>query len=249
MKMEKQFMISYTVEGSVAVIKFDRGGKRNALTQGIVDELRDAFVRFEKSEQHVAVFTGSRESFTAGADLTDPPKDFWRCVPGVGVPMSKPLISAVSGWCVGGGMVLVQMSDLCIADETARFWFSEAKVGRGGGLITSLVARIPHKLAMEIMLIGDPIDAKRAYEGGLVNQVVPNGMHLETAMTLAQKIGRNAPLVVKMLKQFSIATLNRSPAEIMATARNTVDEIARSEDCAEGMQSFKERRPPVYRGL
>lgn len=241
-------MIEYTVDGPVAVIKFDRGGKRNALTQGIVDELRSAFIRFEESDERVAVFTGSRESFTAGADLTDPPKDFYRCVPGVGVPLTKPLISAVSGWCVGGGMVLVQMSDLCIADETARFWFSEAKVGRGGGLITSLVARIPHKLAMEIMLVGDPIDAKRACEGGLINRVVPAGTALETAMELAHKIGRNAPLVVRMLKQFATSTLNRSPAEVMASARNTVDEIAKSADCAEGMLSFKERRPPAYRG-
>lgn len=241
-------MIEYKTDGEVAIISFDRGGKKNSLTQGIVDQIREAFIRFEKSEERVAIFTGNQDSFTAGADLTDPPKDFWRCVPGIGVPLTKPLISAVTGWCIGGGVVFVQMSDLCVADESARFWFSEAKVGRGGGLVTSLVARIPHKIAMEIMLLGEPIGAQRAYEAGMINRVVPKGTHLEVALEMAHKIGSNAPLVVKMLKKFATETLNRSPAEIMASTRNSVEEVAKSADCQEGMASFKERRPPVYRG-
>jgi len=242
-------MIHYQVDGHVAIISLDRGGRKNALTQAIVEQLREAFTRFESSPQRVAIFTGNQDSFTAGADLTDPPKDFWRCVPGVGVPLTKPLISAVTGWCVGGGVVMVQMSDLCVADERAKFWFSEAKVGRGGGMISSLVARIPHKIAMEIMLLGEPLAAQRAYEAGLVNRVVPAGQHLEAALELARKIGDNAPLVVKMLKQFATATLNRSPAEVMASTRNVVEGVAKSEDCQEGMLSFKERRPPNYRGI
>lgn len=241
-------MITYTVDGPVAVIKLDRGGKRNALTQDLVEQIREAFIRFEKSDERVAVFTGRPEAFTAGADLTNPPKDFSRCVPGVGMSLTKPLICAVSGWCVGGGMVLVGTCDLCVADETAKFWFSEAKVGRGGGMITALVPRIPYKLAMEIMLIGDPIDARRAYEGCLVNRVVPEGQAFEAAMEIARKIGSNAPLVVRMLKEFSVATLNKSPAEVMAKSRYTVEEIAHSDDCAEGIRSFKEKRPPVYKG-
>ena len=121
-------------------------------------------------------------------------------------------------------------------------------VAVGGGLVTSLVARIPHKIAMEIMLLGEPIGAQRAYETGMINRVVPKGTHLEVALEMARKIAGNAPLVVQMLKKFATETLNRSPAEIMASTRNTVEEIAKSADCQEGMASFKERRPPVYRG-
>ncbi|HEX2825893.1 MAG TPA: enoyl-CoA hydratase-related protein [Burkholderiales bacterium] len=241
-------MVRYTVDGPVGIVTFDRPDARNALTQDDVEALREILQAFERSEERVLIISGEGGCFTAGADLRNPPKNFARGVPGIGVQLTKPVIAAVSGWCIGGGMVLVTMCDLCVADESARFWFPEARLGRGGGMITALTARIPYKLAMEIMLLGEAIDASQAKSAGLVNRVTAPGAHLDEALALARKIASNAPLVLRMLKRFALATVNRSPPEVMAMTRDVIEEIAGSDDCAEGIRSFKEKRGPQFTG-
>jgi enoyl-CoA hydratase len=125
-------------------------------------------------EDRVAVLTGAGDkAFSAGADLRDPPGNLYRGIPGVGVAVDKPVIGAAAGWVVGGGMVLTTMCDILVAADNVRFSYPEVKVGFTGGIITNLAARIPHKIAMELLLLGEPIDAKRAYEVGYVNKVVP----------------------------------------------------------------------------
>src|SRR5690606_21447172 len=99
-------------------------------------------------------------------------------------------------------MALVQMCDLCVATENARFSYPEAKLGFAGGLIASLAARMPHKVAMEVMLLGEEIDAERAYQVGFVNKVVPPGQHLPAAEAYARRLAQNAPMVLDMLKDF-----------------------------------------------
>ena len=108
----------------------------------------------------MAVLTGAGDkAFTAGADLKAPPATLYRGIPGVGVAVDKPVIGAVAGWVVGGGMVLTTMCDILIAADNARFSYPEVKVGFTGGIISNLAARIPHKIAMELLFLGEPIDA------------------------------------------------------------------------------------------
>jgi len=242
-------IVTYEVRDRIAIITINRPDKRNALTKEVVDRLNAAWKRFSASDERVAIITGSGEAaFTAGANLDDIPHDLWRAIPGIGVAVDKPVIAAVFGWVVGGGLLFAQYADLVVAAESTRFSYPEAKVGFSGGLIASLVARIPHKVAMELLLLGEPISAHRAYEAGLVNRVVPDGSQLETALELAAKLAGNAPLVLAQLKRFVGETLPKGPSERAGIARRQVDEVTFSEDAAEGLAAFKAKRPPVFQG-
>jgi len=154
----------------------------------------------------------------------------------------------VAGWVVGGGMVLTTMCDILVAADNARFSYPEVKVGFTGGLITNLASRIPHKIAMELLLLGEPIDARRAYEVGYVNKVVPVAELMPAALDYASRIAATAPLPSRALKRFVAETLPKGPTEIAGIARVQTDAIFASEDWAEGRKAFAEKRPPVYRG-
>src|SRR5947209_9613412 len=187
-----------TVEhrGPISVIAINRPEKLNAINKAVAVELQQAFAAFNGSAQRVAVLTGTGErAFSSGADVTDLP-ELWRCIPTIGIKTEKPVIAAVSGWCIGGGLVMAMMCDLLVAAENARFSYPEGKVGITGGMIAGLAARIPHKVAMELMLLGDPISAERAYAVGLANRVVPDGGEVEEAVAMAEKIVDLAPLAL-----------------------------------------------------
>ena len=142
----------------------------NALNNALCDELREAWIRFRDSEDRVAVLASSEEAyFSVGADVGDLPVNMWHAVPGLGVELDKPVIAATSGWVVGGGFVLVQMADMCVASETTRFIYPEGKIGTTAGGVSSVVARMPHKIAMEFLLVGEELSAERAYQIGFVN--------------------------------------------------------------------------------
>jgi len=238
----------YESHDGIAVITLNRPEKRNAINNDMALALREAWERLEQGPDRVGVLAHAGEHFTGGADIRNPPDDFPACVPNVGVPLRKPLIAATGGWVVGGGVVLVQMCDLCVADETARFMFPEAKVGFTGALIAGLAARIPHKVAMELMLLGEPVTAQRMYEVGFVNRVVPAGTQLEAAMTYARRLADNAPLVVELLRNFVGQVIPRGPSEAAALGRLAITRVRQSEDAQEGRASFREKRKPRFRG-
>jgi len=236
-------------EDRVFIITLNRPDKRNSLTKEVVEQLNAAWRAFEAGDDRVAIITASGDrAFTAGADLDDIPHDLWRAVPGIGVDVTKPVIAAVSGWVVGGGLLFVQYADLAVAADDTKFVYPEAKVGFSGGLIASLAARVPHKAVMELVLIGDPLDAQRAYEIGLVNKVVPAGQQLDAALEYARKLAANAPLVLAQLKRFVGRTLPKGPSELAGLARREVDAVTFSEDIQEGLAAFKAKRPPVFSG-
>ncbi len=245
-------LVSYESKDGVAVITIDRPDKLNALSNGVVAEMRDALLRFDDSDDRCAIVTGAGErAFSVGADLKDPPRDpeLWECMPGVGFDLDKPLIAAVSGYCVGGAYVLVQLCDIAVAAENADFFYPEAQIGFCGGLIASCAARLPYKIAMEFMLTGKHFGARRAYEVGMVNQVVPVGQHLQGAMEYAAILRDSAPLVTGMLKRFvRNAVMPKGPAEQAGVARRDLLALARSEDQQEGMRAFREKRKPVFSG-
>jgi enoyl-CoA hydratase len=241
--------ILYDSRDGIAQITINRPENYNILTHEVVAGLHNAWVRFNDSSDSVAILTGAGDkAFTAGANLKDIPHDLWRAVPGVGVKVDKPVIVAAAGAVVGGGLVFVQMADLAVAAENTMFSYPEAKVGYSGGLISSLAARIPHKIAMELLLLGDSIDAKRAYEAGLVNRVVPTGQQVEAARELANHITANAPLVLSMLKNFVAQVLPKGPTELAGIARSSVEAVNASDDFREGIAGFLEKRPPAFAG-
>ena len=245
-------LVTYDSNDRIATITLNRPEKMNALSNALVAELRDAMIHYRDSDDLCAIVTGAGDrAFSVGADIKDPPRDpdLWEGMPGVGVDVDKPLIAAVSGYCVGGAYVLVQLCDLAVAAENADFFYPEAQLGFCGGLIASCAARIPHKIAMEFMLTGKHFDAQRAYEVGMVNKVVPNGQHIDGAMEYAEILRDSAPIVVEMLKRFVRSTVvPKGPAEQAAIARRDLLAVRRSEDQQEGGRAFREKRKPVFTG-
>ena len=242
--------VSYeVVEPGISLITLARAERMNALNEAVIRGLNEAWRRFEASEERVAIVHADGDrAFSVGADIKDPPKEMWQGVPGVGVAVSKPVIAAVHGWCIGGAYCIVQMCDLVVASETTVFKYPEAQVGFTGGLIASAAARLPHKIAMEFMLLGQDLSATRAYEVGMVNRVTAPGEELEGALEYARILARSAPLVLETLKRFANETLNRSPAEAAAIAREQLLNVRDSDDGAEGRAAFAAKRTPEFKG-
>jgi enoyl-CoA hydratase/carnithine racemase len=207
-------VVRYEVEDGVAWITIDRPEARNALSSAVRQGLFDAVARFnDDAAARVLVLTGAGDqAFCAGADLKEmaeqglqvPPADF---VPvfGRNVEVTKPTIAAVNGLAYAGGFLLAQMCDLCVAAEHARFAIAEAKVGRGAPWAVPLPWLVPPRIALQLLLTGEPIDARRAHDVGLVNEVVPLPALRETTQQLAARIAANAPLSVAAAKRMVYA--------------------------------------------
>jgi len=243
--------VTYESRDGIAVITINRPERLNAIGPEVEAGLAAAWTRLNDSpEDRVGILTAAgTRAFSSGRDrdATSPP-DYRSFTPNVGVALDKPLIAAVSGWCVGGALVLVAMCDLCVATRDARFTYPEPQIGFAGGMIASLAARIPHKVAMEIMLLGEVLDAQRAYDVGLVNRLAEPGEHMEEAMKLARRLAANAPLVMGMLKHFAAATVPQSPVEQAGLAWRETERVFRSADYQEGLASFRDKRKPTFGG-
>ena len=236
-------------KNGVSLIAINRPERKNAICADTALQLQSAFAEFDRSEQRVAVITGSgNEAFSSGADVTKLP-ELWRCIPTVGIQTDKPIIAAVGGWCVGGALVLTMMCDLMVAAENAKFSYPEAKLGFTGGLIAGLAGRIPHKIAMEMIVLCRTLDAQRAYSVGLVNDVVPTGQQVEAALKMAAEIATFSPMVLTTLKRFvTQSVLAKGPSEQMATTIAALAAVRESEDGREGVLAFKEKRAPRFTG-
>lgn len=241
-------VVRYESSDRIATITIDRPEKMNSLNEGVIQGLRSALRQFDAGDDRCAILTSSGNHFSVGADIKEPPAEMWQGVPNIGVPCPKPIIAAVHGWCIGGAYVIVQMCDLVIAADNTMFKYPEAQVGFTGGLIASAVARIPHKVAMEFMLLGEDFDANKALTAGMVNKVVPKAELLSAARVWAVILANSAPLVVGAIKQFAMATLNKSPAEAGALSRDALLGVRESADGQEGRAAFRDKRKPRFEG-
>ena len=231
------------------LITINRPARKNAICAITARELQQAFSEFDQSEQRVAVLTGAgNDAFSAGADVTNLP-ELWRCVPTVGITTEKPVIAAVGGWCVGGALVVAMMCDLLVTADNGKFSYPEAKLGFTGGLISALPTRIPHKIAMELIMLCRTIDAKRAYDVGFANEVVPVGQQVEAALAMARELATFAPLVLRTLKRFVVDdVMPQGPSEKMGRAMRDLGMVRDSQDGQEGARAFKEKRAPKWVG-
>lgn len=243
-------LVRYESQDRIATITLDRGDGKNAMNPRLLDELGAAWEQFEQSDDRVAILAANGTNFCFGADIKDlPVRGMAHAVPGNGARVSKPIISCVQGWVVGGGMVLVLMSDLCVAAEGTRFMFPEAKLGVfGGGMIAGLVGHIPYKIAMQIMLTGEPISAERAYEAGLVNEVVAAGEQMAAARRYAAQIAAAAPLVVSTMLDLAHEARVKSATERYGATQRRFADIMASADAKEGVRAHMEKRAPNFTG-
>jgi enoyl-CoA hydratase/carnithine racemase len=249
-------VVRYEVERGVAWTTIDRPEARNALNRAVREGLFDAVHRFNDDDRaRVLVLTGAGDqAFCAGADLKEmaevelrvPPPDF---VPNLGrnISVTKPTIAAVNGIAYAGGFLLAQMCDLCVAAEHARFAITEAKVGRGAPWAVPLPWLVPPRIALQLLLTGDPIDARRAYEVGLVNEVVPMSALRETVQALGERIAANAPLSVAAAKRMVAAS--GATTDAFDAADRIWEPVYLSDDAQEGPRAFREKREPRWRGV
>ena len=245
--------VTYEVTDGIAWLTIDRPGARNALSREVRAGLWEGTHRFvADGSAAVLVLTGAGDAaFCAGGDLKEmaeasleiPPADF---LPQFGhnVDVPKPTIAAVNGVAYAGGFLLAQQCDLVVAAEHARFAVSEVRVGRGSPWAAPLSWLVPPRIALEILLTGDPLDAARAQAYGLVNQVVPAAELRATAQALALRIAANAPLSVRAAKQ----TAYLSRPDTYARADEIWAPVYRSADAQEGPAAFRDKRSPVWRG-
>ena len=250
--------ILYEKRDHIAVVTINRSEAMNSLTREMLTGLDATFEDFNAdSDLWVAILTGAgQKAFSAGMDLKE-------AMPLItsGDEMGyedhtkrqfsdvfKPIIAAVNGHCVAGGMEMLQGTDLRIAAEHATFGLGEVRWGiiPTGGSHVRLPRQIPWAVAMELLLTGEPIDAQRAYDIGLVNRIVPQGELMPSALKLAEKICKNGPLAVQTAKEIAVRALAQESGFVLEKALGA--RVLQSEDAREGPRAFSEKRPPKFTG-
>jgi enoyl-CoA hydratase len=249
--------VLYETRGAVAIVTINRPEARNAINRAVREGIFAAFERFEADpEAQVAILTGAGDrAFCAGMDLKEAaaegrgvmPRGFLPVI-GDTVELTKPTIAAVNGAAMAGGWMFAQMCDLCVAAEHATFAITEAKVGRGTPWAAPLVGMLPQRVAMEILLTGDPVSARRLLELGYVNALVPGERLMAAAVALAERIAGNAPLTVRACRELVHMSQEMGRTAALRAARHLFRPVYMSEDAQEGPRAFAEKRPPVWKG-
>ncbi|WP_395687118.1 enoyl-CoA hydratase [Aestuariivirga sp.] len=246
------------IRGTVGLVTLNRPQALNALNEALIGELNTAFADLETNSQiGCVVLTGSEKAFAAGADVKEMVEksyveaylgrflDGWTRL----AETRKPVIAAVSGFCLGGGLELAMMCDLIIASETARFALPEVTLGimPGAGGTQRLPRLIGKAKAMDLVLTGRMMDAAEAERAGLVSRIVAPDKLLEEALSAATKIASYSKPIVMMAKE----TVNRaqevSLAEGARFERRLFLSMFSTEDQKEGMRAFIEKRKPVFK--
>lgn len=254
--------IDVTLEGSVAVITINRPERRNALDAEHYAALSEAWQQVRDDDAiHAAVITGAGDkAFCAGADLKSFVgreallSDHWLTQKGQllnrGLEVWKPVIAAINGACVGGGMTLMMATDIRVAASGAKLGLAEVKRGivAANGGTQRVMRQLPYAIAMEMLLLGDSMEAEEAARWGLVNRVVPQDQVLPTALDLATRIAANAPLALQASKELAIRGLDMDLATGLRMEQMVNRLLHASEDTAEAKAAFAEKRKPDFKG-
>jgi enoyl-CoA hydratase/carnithine racemase len=244
--------------GHIALVTLNRPEARNAISPEVSQTMAAVLDDVEAdSELRTVVLTGRGEVFSAGADLKvvaqGKANDIARGKGGfagiVTRDFPKPIIAAVNGPALAGGFEIVLSCDLVVAAERARFGIPEVKRGlmaAAGGLIR-LPKRVPLAIALELAMTGDPVDAQRALQLGLVNRVVPTTRVVDEAIALADRIGENSPIAVRNSRRLVREAAELSEDEGWKRTLELMMPVFESGDAVEGATAFAEKRPPVWR--
>jgi enoyl-CoA hydratase len=238
----------------ILVVSIRREAKRNAINREVADGIEEGLATLDDDpDLWVGILTGTASVFSAGSDLASRGDYVTERGGEYGVirrVRRKPLIAAVEGPALGGGLEVVLACDLVAASTSARFGLPEVSIGAlptCAGLFRTH-RTVPVNLARELILTGDPIDAARAYSAGLVNVLTEPGEALSAAMRMAERICRNAPLSVQA-SLFAVNTLlAATDADGWTKTREAQESLAGTHDLEEGIRAFLEKRPPVWTG-
>ncbi|MFQ5577077.1 MAG: enoyl-CoA hydratase-related protein [Anaerolineae bacterium] len=246
-------------QGKVGVVQLNRPKALNALNADVLSELTAALEAFDAdADIGCIVITGNERAFAAGADikamagatpvsmLNSPFINYWDRVQAI----AKPVIAAVSGWCLGGGCELAMACDMIVASESARFGQPEINIGvmPGAGGTQRLTRAVGKALAMEMVLNNRTLTAEEAERYGLVNRVVPVERYRGEAIRLAAEIAARAPVAVRLAKEAVTHAFELTLAEGLAFERRLFTMLFATQDQQEGMAAFIEKRSPHWKG-
>lgn len=254
-------LVDYEKKGKIAVFTLNRPEAFNAQNLQLLEGLHNAMVDFrDDAELCVGIITGAGDkAFCAGADIKEilgflkaNKRKYWALptTPSRGMDIWKPLIAAINGLALGGGLELAMACDIRIASEKAKLGVPEVKLGilPGAGGTQRLSRMIPWCKAAELLFTGDPIDAREAYRIGLVNEIVPHDKVMETAMKWAERISKVSPLAVQSIKEAMVRGSNMSLDDGLRLEDSLESYLLDTEDFEEGKAAFLEKRAPVFKG-
>lgn len=256
--MPKNLLLTAPDKG-VLVITLNRPQVLNALNTELLGELSNVLDEAETNEAvRAVVLTGSERAFAAGADInemaardlvgifTDPRVAHWQRI----ARFKKPIIAAVNGFALGGGCELAMHADILIAGENAKFGQPEINLGimPGAGGTQRLARAVGTSLAMQMALTGEPISAKQALAAGLISEICPTELTLERAIAIAEKIASKAPLAAQLIKESIHKAADADLATGLRFERHAFTLLAGTQDRAEGLAAFQEKRPAKFTG-
>ncbi|MGB1543988.1 crotonase/enoyl-CoA hydratase family protein [uncultured Spongiibacter sp.] len=245
------------VEDGVMLITINRPEAKNSVNLAVAKGIAAAMEELDSNDEiRAAILTGAEGTFCSGMDLKAFVTGELPIIEGRGfaglveAPPRKPLIAAVEGFALAGGFELAISCDMIVSAGNAKFGIPEVKRGlvAGAGGLLKLPRQIPRRVAMELALTGDAIDAQRAYDLGLINRVVEAGTALATARELADKIAANGPMAVLASKQIMNESEEWSSEDMFKKQNDIALPVFASKDAIEGATAFAEKRPPQWKG-
>lgn len=251
--------ILVNVDGPIGIITINRPQVLNALSFKVMEELVDTLESFDGEENIRAILlTGGERVFSAGADIKEMAnmtmvqflleKRFalWERIRKI----AKPIIAAISGYCVGGGLELAMNCDIIIASENARFGQPEINIGvmPGAGGTQRLTRTVGKHRAMQLILTGATVDAQEAFRLGIVSKVVPRELFLEESKKVAFEIASRAPIAIRLAKESILKAFDTTVEVGAAYERSNFYILLATEDKTEGMRAFFEKRTPQFKG-